>query len=153
VIGPTPSREPRKDDYADVEAVEAMLPAERLAYWSKEFERCIRCNACRNICPLCYCRECVASQHDPQWIPVSNSVTGNRVFHIVRALHMAGRCTNCGECERVCPVGIPLNTLMRKMARTVQEDFGFEAGASSNDVAALASFGLNDPDPEQAATP
>jgi len=151
VIGPVPQREPREDDFADVDAIEAMPPAERLAHWSREFERCLRCDACRNICPLCYCRECLASQHDPRWIPASGSATGNRLFHLVRAFHMAGRCTNCGECERVCPVGIPLSTLMRKGARIVRESFGVEPGAAPDQRSPLASFAPNDPDPEEVA--
>ena len=153
VIGPVPRREPREDDFKDVGEIEAMSPAERLAHWSAEFDRCLRCDACRSICPLCYCRECLASQHDPRWIPASSSITGNRLFHIVRALHLAGRCTNCGECERVCPVGIPITMLMRKMGRVVRDDFGFEPGATPDQRPPLVSFAPNDPDPEEVKAP
>jgi formate dehydrogenase subunit beta len=49
-------------------------------------------------------------------------------FHILRAYHCAGRCTDCGACERVCPVGIPIRQFTKKLNKDAQELFSWEAG-------------------------
>jgi len=98
------------DDYADIVKMESWTPAERLAYWLKEFDRCIRCYACRQACPGCYCFECVAEQVDPHWTSIALEVPEKAFFHVMRAFHLAGRCVNCNACEAVCPMDIPLSS-------------------------------------------
>lgn len=100
-----------------------------MAYWAGEFERCIKCYACRSVCPLCYCERCQADKNRPQAISTSATLEGNFAWHIMRAFHLAGRCIGCDECARACPVGIDLGSLNRSVARAVKEEFGFTAGA------------------------
>ena len=54
----------------------------------------------------------------------------DQMFHIIRAFHVAGRCTDCGECSRVCPQNIPLHLLNRKFIKDIDEFYGeYQAGA------------------------
>ena len=108
--------------------------------------RCLRCYACRNVCPLCYCKECVFDQHDPRWVSPAAAVASNRSFHLIRAYHLAGRCVDCGECERACPVGIPLRSINGKAAKVVEESFRFRAGLNPQAKSPLVAFAEADPE-------
>ena len=91
-----------------------MAPAQRWSFWEEELSRCVRCHACREVCPLCFCERCVADKTQPQWIESSPHGRGNLAWHLTRAMHLAGRCVGCGECTRACPAGIPLGLLNRR---------------------------------------
>lgn len=134
--------EPRegRTDFSDVEEFEKMSREERWSYWIDVFSRCIRCHACRQVCPLCYCEECLV---DPSNLAVSPMTTAeekaayprvlgktvnasdNMVYHIIRVMHHAGRCAGCGECERACPMELPLLKLERKLRKVVYEVFNY----------------------------
>ncbi|HOX28753.1 MAG TPA: 4Fe-4S dicluster domain-containing protein, partial [bacterium] len=131
-------------EFISLEKLEAMSPDERWAFWSKEFSKCIRCYACRQVCPMCYCTQCIAQKTQPQWIPSSQTPKGNFSFGMFRALHSAGRCVSCGECERVCPVGIPLNLLTAKMRKEIREKYGYEAGCDPDAPAPMCNFKPDD---------
>lgn len=135
-------------DFSEVEEFEAKSPAERRAYLMEEMGRCIRCYACRNACPVCYCTECFVDCSQPEWIgKKASDPADNLLFQVVRVFHSAGRCTDCGACERACPMGINLRKLTRKMVKDVKELFDAEAGASMDDKPALATFTAEDPQP------
>jgi ferredoxin len=68
-----------------------------------------------------------------------------RTFHFLRAYHCAGRCTDCGACQRACPVDINMRLLTRKLEMDCQEQFGWEAGLSLDQRPALDSYEVNDP--------
>ncbi len=91
--------------------------AERMAFWKAEFDRCMKCYACRQVCPLCYCERCVADKNRPTVIDTSATLKGNFAWHITRAFHLAGRCVGCDECTRACPAGIDLRLLNLSLAR------------------------------------
>ena len=119
-----------RDRFDMVEKLEAMTPDERFAFWRGELSKCIRCNACRNVCPACSCDKCV---FDNPNTGVHNKAAADdfeeNMFHIIRAFHVAGRCTDCGECTRVCPQGIPLHLLNRKFIKDIDELYGdYQAG-------------------------
>jgi len=109
--------------------VEALDPNERFQRWTYEFGKCIKCYGCRNICPVCFCREC--SLENPDLVGTGRLPPEVPLFHLVRAVHMAGRCIDCGLCEDACPAEIPLRLLYRKVNEIVKEVFGYETGTST----------------------
>ncbi len=136
-----PDNTQAEDDYADVAALEAKPQEERLAFWLSEMNRCVRCYACRNACPLCVCRDhCVAQSRDPHWLSQEDTVQNKWLFQMIHAMHLAGRCTECGECERACPVGIPLLLLKRKMNKEIDELFDYKAGTLIDATPPLMAF-------------
>lgn len=128
LLGEPPEVTPVQDDYADLSTVEGMPSAERLAFWLGEFDRCIRCYACRQVCPGCYCTTCMFERDDGLWVDIGIEVPQKHIFHLGRALHLAGRCVECDQCEQVCPMGLPLSLLNRRLAREVEELYGHRAG-------------------------
>jgi len=137
------------DRFSKVAELEAMTPDERFAFWRNELSKCIRCNACRNVCPACSCLQCV---FDNPKSGISSKANADdfeeNMFHIIRAFHVAGRCTDCGECSRVCPQGIPLHLLNRKFIKDVNEFYGeFQAGADNTTKYPLTNFTKNDVEP------
>jgi len=116
------------DRYADVRSLEAMTPEQRWKYVDDLLAPCIRCYACRNACPLCYCPTCFVDEARPQWVGKSQDANDVRTFHFLRAYHCAGRCTDCGSCERACPVGINMRTFTKKLEKDCLDLFGWEAG-------------------------
>jgi ferredoxin len=133
------------DVFSEVIKFESKTVEERWGYWKKQFEKCIRCYACRQVCSLCYCRECITDQNILQWILPSTSLKGNVAWNIIRAYHLAGRCVGCGECERVCPMNIPLSKLNKKMSKEAKELFNYSAGESWEVKPPLDDFKKDDP--------
>ena len=135
--------------FAEVEKIEAMSPEEKFAFFQKELSKCIRCNACRNVCPACSCRKCVfdSDKFDSSQKANVDSFE-EKMFHVIRAFHVAGRCTDCGECSRVCPQGIPLHLFNRKFIKDINEFYGeFAAGETADGDRPLTSFTFEDVEP------
>ncbi len=135
--------------FDEVARLEAMTPAERFAFWQNELSRCIRCNACRDACPACTCEKCVFDNPNSG---VENKSPPNSFeeeqFHINRDYHVAGRCTDCGECSRVCPQNIPLHLLNRKFIKDMNEFYGeYQAGAEVGMRAPLVNYTTGDLEP------
>ncbi len=126
--------------------IEAMPREQRWAFWREQFAKCLKCYACRSACPLCYCTRCVVDANQPQWLPVAPHALGNLEWHLVRAMHLAGRCIDCGHCAEACPVGIPLNLLTQVLAREVLANFNLTAGAHAKREYALSTFRTDDKD-------
>lgn len=139
----TPTCDERFDG---VKKLEAMTAEERFAFWKSELSKCIRCNACRNICPACTCRTCVFDNARSNVAAKANATEfEEKMFHIIRAFHVAGRCTDCGECSRVCPQSIPLHLLNRKFIKDINEFYGdYQAGEESNQRNPLVNFTESD---------
>ena len=116
------------DAYGDVKRIEGLEPEKKWGFFTRMIERCIRCYSCRNACPLCYCPTCFVDESQPQWVGKSIDPVDTMTFHIVRAYHCAGRCTDCGACERACPVGIPMRQFTKKLNKDALELFSWEAG-------------------------
>ena len=135
-----------------VEKLEAMTADERYEFWRGELSRCIRCNACRNVCPACTCEQCIFDNPNSG---VSQKAAVNsfeeNMFHIIRAYHVAGRCTDCGECSRVCPQNIPLHLLNRKFIKDVNTFYGeYQAGENPEARPPLGKYEKNDIEPGEA---
>ena len=133
------------DRYADIRKIEEMDTEDKWQFFDDLLQPCIRCYACRNACPLCYCPTCFVDEAKPQWMGKGQDPMDVRTFHFLRAYHCAGRCTDCGACERACPVGINMRLLTRKLEKDCQEQFGWEAGLSLDQRPALDVYQANDP--------
>ena len=149
LIGETGDVNPDSNRFDMVAKLEAMTPDERFAFWRGELSRCIRCNACRNVCPACTCEQCVFDNPN-SGVQQKVAVTSfeENMFHIIRAYHVAGRCTDCGECSRVCPQNIPLHLLNRKFIKDMNELYGeYQAGEDTTSRAPLTNYTLDDCEP------
>jgi len=131
-------------EYHDVNKFEKLSVEERWAYFTKEMEKCIRCYACRNACPSCYCKVCFVEQSQPSWVGVGDDPTDTQVFQIMRMFHMVGRCVDCGSCVEVCPMGVDLRKFLKKLDKDGFELFNHRAGADLDDPPLLSTHLMED---------
>ena len=127
-----------------IETLEGMTQEQRWDFWKKEFSRCIRCYACRNVCPACFCERCFVEESEPQWISPVPRWQDNLIFQVIRNIHVAGRCTDCGECERACPVDIQLRSLAKEMYDIVDDLFQFKAGTDKEAAPLLTAYAVEE---------
>lgn len=127
-----------------VERFDSQAIEERYASFQKEAERCIRCYACREVCPMCYCTECFVDHIEPRWTESGATPAGMQGWHIVRAFHQTGRCTDCGACERACPMDIKMTYLTEKLNYDMRKKYNFEAGLDIETQPPFATVTLDD---------
>jgi formate hydrogenlyase subunit 6/NADH:ubiquinone oxidoreductase subunit I len=137
---------PKRNDnnFELMQKLEAMSADEKWAFWEAEFDKCVKCYACRQACPLCYCERCIADKTIPRWIESSAHTRGNFAWNIIRAFHLAGRCIGCNECERACPAEIPLSLLNRKMGMVAKKEFDYTAGMGLDTPTLVGTYDVND---------
>ncbi|MBW2066702.1 MAG: 4Fe-4S binding protein [Deltaproteobacteria bacterium] len=109
-----------------LEEREKLSREERLHYWTNQFNKCIKCYGCRDVCPMCFCQVC--SLEDPSFILTGKIPPENPTFHLARAVHMVGRCIDCGLCEEACPVDIAVRILYKKVGEIVSGLFDYRTG-------------------------
>jgi ferredoxin len=117
----------------------------RWARFQEVFSKCIRCNACRQACPMCYCKDCLLDQTRPRWIGAGTNLSDVAIYHLMRAFHMAGRCTECGACTRACPMGIDTRLLVRKLTLEVEDLYAYRPGEAIDATPPLSAFAMDDP--------
>jgi formate dehydrogenase subunit beta len=125
---------------SQIKELEDMPPEQRWQFWKNEFSRCIRCYACRQVCPACFCKRCFVEESEPQWLSPLPKWQDNLMFQVGRMIHVAGRCTDCGECQRACPVNIPLRSLSKKMEEIIDELFHYKAGMDKDAPPLMAAY-------------
>jgi len=144
VIGEVTPVEGQGDRYAKLARLSAMTTEQRFEYWKKEFARCVKCYACRQNCPLCYCEVCVADKNRPVRIDTSATLKGNFSWNILRAFHLAGRCVGCSACSQACPAGIDLDLLNLTLAKAAEDNFQYRAGMERHAEPLIGSFSPDD---------
>lgn len=146
IIGNGEKEKIKNYEFEELKQIEEMNPSERWEYFSEQFEKCSRCYACRQVCPLCYCDHCIAHQRDPKWIESSAKLSSNTMWNLTRAMHVAGRCADCGECERACPEDIPLRLLNTAVEKFIIEKIDVRPGTDPNENPPLTRFSEDDPE-------
>jgi ferredoxin len=109
-----------------VARVESLAGTDAFKEWLAHFGRCVKCYGCRDVCPMCFCKECSLEHPD---LMSTGLVPPDTIFQLVRAIHMAGRCIDCGLCEETCPADIPLRVLYKKANALVKDLFDYETGS------------------------
>jgi formate dehydrogenase subunit beta len=128
----------------DVAAAAGQSEVERWDFFQQAFAPCIRCYACRNACPMCYCPTCFVDESRPQWVGKSSDPNDTLTFHFLRALHLGGRCTDCGACERACPLNIPVRYLTSRLNAVAKQTYDYEAGLAEDQRPLLDQYRLED---------
>lgn len=141
-----PAYEPVTEEFSQIAAVEALPAEERWQLFQSIAERCVRCYACRNACPLCYCDECFVDCKSPVYVRNASEPSDNHAYHITRALHLAGRCVDCGACSRACPVGIDLRFFNKRLEETSLTAFNYRSGSASDQKPVLSEQSAQDPE-------
>ncbi|MFC1736084.1 4Fe-4S binding protein [Candidatus Hydrogenedentota bacterium] len=134
------------ETYAAAAEIESMSLEDRWDFWKGHMEKCIRCYACRQACPMCYCKRCIVDKTEPEWVESSATIRGNLAWNVARALHLTGRCVGCGECERVCPMGVPLGTINQKIGKLVEQWYEYKAGYSPDEDGPFSTWTPEDPE-------
>ncbi|MGB9552793.1 MAG: 4Fe-4S dicluster domain-containing protein [bacterium] len=129
-----------------VQNLAQLSPEERLLYYKKEAEKCIRCYACRQACPMCYCESCFVESSEPHWLQTAPEPVDNLIWLLTRTYHLAGRCVQCGSCARACPEGVDLMSLLAWTDQRVFDLFQYQPGLELGEKPALGEYRLEDPD-------
>lgn len=116
----------------------------KLERFQNEIKKCILCYSCRQACYGCYCETCFMDRNLPNWLPSELDTGSKMTFHLGRAMHLAGRCVECGACERVCPSGVDIRYLIKEITQFGELMYDYQAGLDADEVPALLSFKQND---------
>lgn len=110
----------------DFTSLKDMSNDERFDYWFGQFSHCIKCYGCRDSCPICYCKDC-SLEADRGLVP-PGEIPPDIMFPLIRITHVMDSCVNCGQCQDVCPMELPLSRLVFLLNRELAGIFKYEPG-------------------------
>jgi len=119
-------------------------PANDFKRFQSEMKKCILCYSCRQACYGCYCKVCFMDRGVPNWKPAVPDTGAKMVYHLGRAMHLAGRCIECGACERVCASGVNVRYLIKEVTDFVEKVYGFRTGLDAEESPVMASYKFDD---------
>jgi formate dehydrogenase subunit beta len=141
------ARQKRRDQLFE----QTIIESKGLEKLNSVFAPCIGCHNCRDVCPVCYCRECVfdsqtfnfeaekylgwASRKGALRVP-----TDTLLFHLTRLNHMGTSCVGCGLCQEACPNDVPVFRIFRLVGSKVQPLFSYVPGRSVDEPLPLTTF-------------
>ncbi len=137
-------RQASGERYERVREFESRSAGDKWEYFTNEISKCIRCYACRQVCPNCYCKVCFADQTKPRWIDPGDDPSDLMLYHIGRIFHQAGRCVECDACVRACPMGVDLRVFTQKVVKDVEDLFDYMPGSSLEELPPLCTFKQDD---------
>jgi coenzyme F420-reducing hydrogenase delta subunit/ferredoxin len=109
-----------------------------------EMEKCILCYSCRQSCYGCYCDTCFMERGEPDWQTASPDIGAKMLYHLGRAMHLAGRCIECGACENACASGVDIRYLIREVTNFIKDEYNYQAGMDIETEPAMLTYKTDD---------
>ncbi len=119
----------------DFASLKEMSADERFDYWFGQFSRCIKCYGCRDACPICYCKDCYLEAK--RGLVPPGEIPPDIMFPLLRITHVMDSCVNCGQCQEVCPMELPLSRLTFLLNRELAGIFKYEPGMEVSELPPL----------------
>ncbi len=117
---------------------------ERFERFLHEIDKCTLCFSCRQACPGCYCESCYLERKATPWLLNDAGRSTKVMYHLTRAMHLAGRCSDCRACRDACEFGVDLQYLMRGVREFLLETYDYQPGISEEQVSAMNDFSPSD---------
>ncbi len=137
-----------KDIKIEDRKIQSVDLEKNLERFQKEIDKCILCFSCRQACYGCYCKTCFIEKDMPQWQPKVVEQAADygtkMMFHLGRAMHLSGRCTECGSCEAACASSVNIRYLIKEVTNFISDTYGFNAGMDLNKRPAMTTYAFED---------
>jgi formate dehydrogenase subunit beta len=115
------------------------------------FGKCVGCHGCSRVCPICYCLLCdfESRSFDYDFSYFEKELAEKRAlrlppdtifFHLGRMTHMSFSCVGCGLCSDVCPVGIPVASMFKKVGEHTASLFDYVPGRDVEEAIPVMVF-------------
>ena len=80
----------------------------------------------------------------PDWQPAEIDTGTKMTFHLGRAMHLAGRCVECGACEAACASGVNVRYIIKEATNFINETYGFKTGMDFDTKQAMLTYKMED---------
>jgi len=112
--------------------------------FADEMSKCILCFSCRQSCYGCYCKTCFIDRGEPDWQTASPDTGAKMLYHLGRAMHLAGRCVECGACENACASGVDIRYLIRETTSFIHDTYEYRTGMDIETKPAMLTYKTDD---------